>query len=267
MAASRRESGAGGNTPYCGASHTATQLFLDCGDSSGAMDDRGGCARRGSCAGRSFVGAWPPALERSLAMRARFFLLAVVAGAVLAPPAHAQRQVIIFKDGFAVEGYVKRDYTSIYDPISGQPIRIPVLGGFYTVDEGARTVIFAPNQVYDVVEARTKKNQIVLTREPPARATEELGNLWQPLAFHKWEIQGMERTVTTKLWNKTQDIQQRITILTPEYFRVQSLTYKWLPHYMTSELDPDTLRKMLHWHLANSNKDKVVSEVERFKTV
>src|SRR5438874_845566 len=91
--------------------------------------------------------------ERSQAMRVRFCaVLAVGVAVVLAAPTALrgqarERQVVVFKDGYVVEGYVKRDTTTIFDSHTGQPLYIPLAGGFYSVDDGPRLIIFSPLQV------------------------------------------------------------------------------------------------------------------------
>jgi pimeloyl-ACP methyl ester carboxylesterase len=201
-------------------------------------------------------------------MRARFVTLLAVGLAVLvpAPAARAQRHVIHFKDGFTVQGIVKRDTTNFYDPISGQPVRIPLPGGFYTVDEGARLIIFSPNQVQDVLGAEPKKGQIVFTQEPPARASEELPSRWQPLQFGSWEA-GMQRTVSALMLNRAEDVRQKITVLTPEYARVQSMRYNWVPYYLLDEIGPEAMRKMLYLYMGNSKDAKYESKYEQAKLV
>ena len=79
----------------------------------------------------------------------------------------------------------RRQSAMMQDRLGPNRANIPLPGGFYTVDEGARLIIFSPYQVHDVVEGKSKKNQIVFTQEPPARPTEEFGKVWQPLQFGK----------------------------------------------------------------------------------
>ena len=52
-----------------------------------------------------------------------------------------KRSLIIFKDGFTIEGRIKRPMTWITDK-GGASFSIPVAGGFYSVDDDVRNVIF-----------------------------------------------------------------------------------------------------------------------------
>ena len=50
---------------------------------------------------------------------------------------------------------------------------------------------------------------------------------------------------------------QRMTLITPEYIRTRALEYDWTAYYLTSEIAPDTLKKLLYYHLAKK-KNPVV---------
>src|SRR5205823_3442698 len=96
------------------------------------------------------VGARPPALERSLAMRALFPVLLVAGLAVLLAAPEVHSAIFLFKDGFVVKGKLKRETSLIFDSVSGQSFRIP--NGFYFVDDGARVTIFSPKEVFDTID-------------------------------------------------------------------------------------------------------------------
>ena len=53
--------------------------------------------------------------------------------------------IVILKDGFILQGTVKRESVTEFDPVSKEPVIIPK--GFYMVDDGARRIYFNPNLV------------------------------------------------------------------------------------------------------------------------
>ncbi len=58
-------------------------------------------------------------------------------------PAHAD--MIFLKDGFAIEGRVKREMTLEFDKVGGEMYHMPK--GFFFVDDGPRRVFFSPSRV------------------------------------------------------------------------------------------------------------------------
>src|SRR5262249_50883374 len=124
-------------------------------------------------AGGSFGAGLPP-LERSLAMRVRSFALLMAGLAALLPASAAFAEVVYFKDGFTVEGSAKGGATTIYDPVSRTGIPIALPGGFCSVEDGARIIIFSPYQVQEVGQSQSRKGQVAFTQEPPAKPIEEL---------------------------------------------------------------------------------------------
>src|SRR5262245_10288352 len=82
-------------------------------------------------------------------------VLTLIALGGLALPAHSQGtrskpSLIVFKDGFTLHGRIERPTTWFTDPASKQSFTIPAPGGYYTVEDGARTIAFSPNHVHDV---------------------------------------------------------------------------------------------------------------------
>src|SRR5262245_41633966 len=96
--------------------------------------------------GSSEFGAWTLARIRgALPMRFPTWLrvtappaLIIFCVVLLSPSGHGAW--LIFHDGFSLEGKLKRGTTFITDP-SGASFTIPAPGAFFTVDDGARSII------------------------------------------------------------------------------------------------------------------------------
>src|SRR5262249_59398416 len=84
-------------------------------------------------------------------------LLAALAGLALLPAAARADQpkigLIVFKDGFTLQGYIVREKKTIIDQASGQPVQLAE--GFFLVDDLARRVIFSPSRIEKVSEDQT----------------------------------------------------------------------------------------------------------------
>src|SRR4051812_25141013 len=72
-------------------------------------------------------------------------------GFLLAGPVHAD--LLFFKDGFVIEGRVRRESKVEFDPVAREPIVIPQ--GFFLLDDGARKIYFSPTQVRIVEKKET----------------------------------------------------------------------------------------------------------------
>ncbi|MGE3809114.1 MAG: prolyl oligopeptidase family serine peptidase, partial [Gemmataceae bacterium] len=176
-------------------------------------------------------------------IRYRFSLVALVALAGLA--GSVRGDIIIFKDGFFIHGKVSQDGETVVD--NGQAFTVPS-GPFFIIDF-PRRISFSRLQV---VEANPKE----LNREPMV-LTRTSGRLPQPkpiyplidlLGTTPFDDKG-ERLFRMKMPNgKEIDIEQRWTVLTPQFVRVEAKRYVWNSYYRTSELGPELVRSMLVAH-------------------
>src|SRR5438552_2966503 len=94
----------------------------------------------GGVRGRGFT--MPGPKNTTLALR---LLLAILAAAVAT---RAGAELIIFKDGFILQGKVAREGETITDPVSGQSVTVSK-GSFFILDSGRR-ISFSYRQVQDV---------------------------------------------------------------------------------------------------------------------
>src|SRR5204863_409236 len=82
-----------------------------------------------------------------IGMRRRLAALTLVVTILLAAAASSQADLIFFKDGYAVQGQVKRDSTVEVDPVSKQGFYIP--RGPFWIEDGPRKYVFSRHQVVD----------------------------------------------------------------------------------------------------------------------
>src|SRR5690242_8512243 len=76
--------------------------------------------------------------------RPLFARVAAAAGRVLAAGvATAPADVVIFKDGFSVQGNVRKEIESFRDPATGHGFLVPKTYGFDYLDDGARLIVFS----------------------------------------------------------------------------------------------------------------------------
>ena len=84
--------------------------------------------------------------HRRHSSRLRWFLFRSSAAAGLLAAglvATAPADVVIMKDGFVIQGNVKRETESIRDPASGQSFSVPKANGYDMIDDGPRVIIFS----------------------------------------------------------------------------------------------------------------------------
>ncbi|MCC6417931.1 MAG: hypothetical protein IT429_06730 [Gemmataceae bacterium] len=187
-------------------------------------------------------------------------LLAVLSGLVVALPAPGQvtgskAALIVFKDGFTVRGRIKQDTTFLIDPASKQSFTVPVTGGFFRVEDGARTVIFSPGQVHEVVRDDPNANL------KPVRLTTHIADITGYGPPSRWTLD--ETTPFNRKWERLayvttdkgpRQIEQRLVVLTPHYLRVDARKDGWICYYLTRELTPDVVRDLVNKHIVMTRK-------------
>src|SRR5262249_52959259 len=140
-------------------------------------------------------------------LAAVFYLLAG-SGALFA-------DVVTFKDGFSLQGKIRRETTSIVDTESGVQMWTPKLNGFFMVDDGPRRIVFNHHQVEDATDQDPTRDADLVrltmpfTRAsffklPPGRYAD--ATFWN----EKWQ-----RVLTLEIPNGKREIEQHLTVLTP----------------------------------------------------
>jgi hypothetical protein len=181
---------------------------------------------------------------------------------VLVAPAAARAEkpragIIIFKDGFSLEGYVIREEKTYFDSSTGEAIKLQE--GFFLLDDAVRSIIFSPAQLQKVDEDPTfapDKGSLDMFVPgdftfakplPPIRGVVEAGD-WNDHWDRTYKYDTTSRQVILK---------QHLQRLCPHYARIDAVPrivdgalkqYKLASYYLTRELGPDQLRTLLAYH-------------------
>lgn len=206
----------------------------------------------------------PPVLSyrKAKPMQSKLCFVAVVVGTIgiasLEPAAHGD--VIILRDGYALHGKLGSEGENVSDPLTGLIIPVKKASGFTSMDDGPRWTVFSDRykQVGDVNPFNKFEGYMNLVRRvrfgqyPVAQfmtlvKETEFDSRWKRTLYYRDSLRPNERY----------DIEQQIDILTPHYARVVSTTHFWTNYYLTRELGPDVVRKLLYNHpeLAEKNGD------------
>jgi hypothetical protein len=162
----------------------------------------------------------------------------------------AGADVVILKDGFVIQGTVRKETEKIVDKVSGQSFTVPAARGFDMVDEGPKFLIFSSNakQLGEITkDVKIRPEYRAFTTKFERRGTAQV-------PFGEFKAQGdfdgkWRRTL------KVNDpaggfnlVEQQITHLDPYTCFVVSPTHAWRLAFRTVELGPDAARKLLSTH-------------------
>ena len=167
--------------------------------------------------------------------------------------------IVILKDGFILQGQVKRESVTEFDPVSKEPVIIPK--GFYMVDDGARRIYFNPNLVRTldkrdpIQEERWIHNKAIYIPNgkgaPPFLAEVEATD-WDS----KWE-----RTLKYRSPVGVVGIFQHISNLSSYAIRVDATSkFVWSSMYLTQEIGSKKVISLIKSHPDFQNTDKVKPE-------
>ena len=201
--------------------------------------------------------------------QSRFRLVLGVIVFLFVSVSQADAYLLVFKDGFVLRGKIRKDRTVIVDKASGRPISIPVSGRPYYLETNARYVMFTPQDVHDIIEDPTPatpdwmKLKLHGTR---AFNRQPLYTDWEYASIspfnERWERIVQIKRLTpdgrpvplpgNKFMGAT--VKQRLTLLTPDLFQVQSLNYHFSQSFLTGELHPKELYRLLEIKLKKDDK-------------
>jgi pimeloyl-ACP methyl ester carboxylesterase len=191
----------------------------------------------------------------------------IALSALLLADLPARADVVYMKDGFRLDGKVRREATLIIDPLNGQAI--PVFKGshFFIMDDKVRWVIFNHRSVENVEPDVNVRSDFVELQNPsaggqsnklPGSARLEritpFDDHWQRSVF-----------LTNDLGKYT--VKQRLTVFTPYAARIESNSYQWNIFYLTKEFPPDVIKKLLDAHpsLKEENGPNADVRLKRFR--
>jgi pimeloyl-ACP methyl ester carboxylesterase len=171
-----------------------------------------------------------------------------VACAVAAQPA----EVVILKDGFVIQGNVRKERENAGDPIS-RSTTILKADGFDYVDDGPRIVIFSKHnkQLGEISkEVKIRPEYKAYTNSFSGRKSSKplpfiLSTKESPDFNDKWQ---RTMKVIVSADNDWELIEQQITYLDPYCCFIASKTHTWTQAFRTSEMNAKTVRKLLSTH-------------------
>jgi pimeloyl-ACP methyl ester carboxylesterase len=157
--------------------------------------------------------------------------------------------VLIFKDRFVLEGTTKRSSQPLVDPSSGAHFIVPSEGGFYTITDGVRNTFFSPGQVQEIMsdDPGRPTKPLAYSAPAPRMIGVPLPTPWTIERLDPWER--WKRKVILDSSRGRLDIEQRLTLLTPQRARVDGYHVDWVAYYLTRELGVDTLHTLLRQYL------------------
>jgi pimeloyl-ACP methyl ester carboxylesterase len=160
----------------------------------------------------------------------------------------SQADLVIFKDGYTLQGKIKRETTDFIDSASGVQMLVPKLNGFFMVDDEARKIVFSPRQVQEVPDKdSTREAETIRLKSPIVRRSKFKVPPWQVIAVTDWDNK-WDRVMTINTPDGRKQIQQHLALLTPKVACIDARDYEWKTYYLTREFDPHTVRKVLAQH-------------------
>jgi predicted esterase len=155
--------------------------------------------------------------------------------------------LVIFKDGYTLQGKIKRESTYFVDPASGVQMNVPKLNGFFMVDDEARRIYFSARQIQEVPDREPPRVADVVLKSPIVRGFNFKVPPWQILAVTDWDNK-WDRVLTINTPDGRKRLRQHLSLLTPKVIRIDVRDYNWTTYYLTQEFDPDVVRKLLVQH-------------------
>ena len=187
-------------------------------------------------------------------LQSRGFSIRLAAGVVLffgCALAARPADVVILKDGFTIQGNLRKETQSINDPFA-KSMTILKADGFDFIDDGVRFTIFSTHykQLGEVAKDTKLRPDYKGYSNPfgARRSTHPLpsmgGTKDLPDFNDKWR-RTIKVIVPPNDWDK---IDQQITYLDPYCCWIVSPTHLWTQAFRTSEMSPKLIRKLLSTH-------------------
>ena len=168
-------------------------------------------------------------------------------------------EVVILKDGFAIQGNVTKERAVYQDPATGKRVPMVKANGYDMVDEGPKVTVFSGHtrQVGDIskdIKLRPDYKAYKLvwngrkSNEPlPSGAVMQSTTDYDSNWFRKIRV-----AVPPNNWDI---IEEQITYIDPYYVYMVSPTHNWRSCYRTNEFTSEKIRKLLSTHPELIEKD------------
>jgi dienelactone hydrolase len=171
--------------------------------------------------------------------------------------------VVVLKDGFTLEGKVRRETTVVRERLE-DAVSIPKPNGFYTVEDGARVIIFNQNQVANAAATDVAKNTDLYFERPFKRLDHFPLPAGIPASATPWDDH-WERVLKMDSVTGTEKVTQHLTFISPEFVHIDTKRFEWSPRYITRELDPEEILGLLRDHPEFKTKGASADFNKRFR--
>ncbi len=176
--------------------------------------------------------------------RIKWFGCLILAVAFLASALPVHADLVFMKDGFVLQGKVRRDHQIELDPATKEPIAYPK--GFFQVDDGVRRQYFLPSQARiaekDQPESEEKFSFPKVIFIPHGRP---MPSIWEIVQSDDWDDK-WDRSFIFKGPGGLVGMRHHLGTVTPTWARVDAINrHRWGCMYLTTEFSDQTLRKLL----------------------
>jgi hypothetical protein len=173
------------------------------------------------------------------------FFLTLILTLILGAPVHGD--LIIFKDGFIMQGTIRQQGNISTDPESGLPFWMPK--GSYILDQDSRRVYFSHVQLQDVQKSEAGAGGDLVRLESKIGRYNALPmyDLTHIISASEWDDKWERKFKLVAPFGKL-TIRQRLGVLTPQFMRIDAFKYSWSAFYQTKEFSPSVIRDLLSWH-------------------
>jgi pimeloyl-ACP methyl ester carboxylesterase len=183
--------------------------------------------------------------------------------ALLALAGGSRADLVFFEDGFVIEGRVRRESVTEWDPVGRDLLIIPK--GFFMLDDGPRRTYFAPTRAR-IVEQQEMPSEERIIRKSKA--------LFLP---GRRKMPGIEEIVDPGTWDARWDrkftyrsgpyriaVPQHLSLLTPSFAVIDATAkYPWRCYYLTPELGPKMVRSLIESHPEFQMDDKKLDATQK----
>ena len=165
---------------------------------------------------------------------------------------------LIFKDGFVLQGTVRREGKGEFD--DGQVIFIP--SGFFFIDDNARRQYFSPSLMQQpATEVKKPVDDVIAATNIPPRAAVSTETIWMDQILEVGPFDDdWNRMLKIRFGVKERTIQQRVLALTPYYANTVIKNHPWQCFYLTRELGPDVVKRLLSSNPALADSPQLTAE-------
>lgn len=161
-------------------------------------------------------------------------------------------EVVILKDGFVIQGNVRKESETVFDKASGTTVRIVKANGLDMIDEGPKVTIFSTHakQLGEISpDIKLRPEMKAYTQPFPGRKSNHpLTNIASTLKTGEFNSKWVRQITVKEPSGAIDVVDQQITHMDPYFLYMVSATHTWRLAYRTNEWDVKTVRSLLVMH-------------------